>query len=142
MPNTTMRLINVNGIVYAYDGDRSKMLSISKEYVKAGIKRRTVTNEFLHVEDGQPTMSVGYPLIRPATITGLIIHCETAASWVLHILRLGSPSPLVSLAMSANTIASNQVLNRDVVAGSVLQLKAEGTNIPFPRAILELAWKL
>jgi len=142
MPNTDMRLTSRDGILYAYDISRNKLLSVPKLYLRAGTHRRTVSNEYLRVEDGQPTMSVGDMLLRDATITALSINCETASSWTLKIFKKGSHTPLVTLAMVSNTIASNQTLNADVSAGSVIQFKVEGVHIPFPRAMLELAWRI
>ena len=143
MPNTTIRIITDNGTHYCVDMTRGhKLLSIPKLYLKAGTHRRTVTNEYLRLEDGQPAMTVGDNLLRNATIVGVTVNCETAHTWTLKVFAKGSPTPLVILPIVSNTKAENQLLNQDVPAGSVLLFKAEGTNIPFPRAMLELAWRL
>lgn len=143
MPNTTIRILTSNGIQYCVDMTRGqKVLSIPKLYLRAGTKRRTVTNEYLRLEDGQPAMTVGDDLPRPATIVGITANCETAHSWTLKVFMKGSPTALVVLPIISNTKAENQLLNQDVPAGSVILFKAEGNNIPFPRVMLELAWRL
>ena len=119
-----------------------KLLSIPKLYLKAGTHRRTVTNEYLRLDDGQPAMTVGDNLLRDATIVGVSVNCETTHSWTLKVFAKGSATPLVILPIVSSTKAENQLLNQDVPAGSVILFKAEGTNIPFPRAMLELAWRL
>jgi len=142
VPNTTVRILTVNGIQYMYDVVRGKLLSIPKVYLRAGTHRRTVTNEYLHLEDGQPAMSVGDGLIRPATIVGITANCETDSTWDVKIFEKGNTLPLVVLPMSASSYAKSDSIDVDVTAGSVLLFKAEGNNIPFPRVLLEIAWRL
>jgi len=142
MPNATPRIITVDGIQYMYDQTRGKMLSIPKMYLRAGIHRRTVTNEYMRLEDGQPAMTVGDALIRGATLMGLTANCETSADWTVKIYRKGVISPLVTMVLVASAYKKDSSINVDAPAGSVLLFKVEGTNIPFPRIILELAWKL
>lgn len=142
MPNTAPRILSVDGIQYMYDQTRGKMLSIPKMYLRAGIHRRTVTDEYLRLEDGQPAMTVGDALIRDATLMGLTANCESSTSWTVKIFRKGVGAPLVTMPMVSSSYKKDSSINMDVPAGSILLFKVEGTNIPFPRIILELAWKL
>lgn len=142
MPNTTPRIITVNGIQYMYDASRGKTLSIPKVYLRAGTHRRTVTNEFLRLEGGQPSMTVGDGLTRPATILSINANCETSHSWSVKILKKGVATPLANLSLVTQTYNKDESLNVDVDEGSVLLFKAEGINIPFPRVLLELAWRI
>jgi hypothetical protein len=87
-------------------------------------------------------MSVGDDLLRNATLVGISANCETTATWSLKIYSKGNPVALVILPIISNTKAENVLLNQDVAAGSVILFKAEGTQIPFPRAMLEIAWRL
>jgi len=142
MPNTAPRILSVDGIQYMYDQTRGKMLSIPKMYLRAGIHRRTVTDEYLRLEDGQPAMTVGDALIRDATLMGLTANCESNTNWTVKIFRKGVVSPLVTMSLVGASYKKDSSINMDVPAGSILLFKVEGTNIPFPRIILELAWKL
>lgn len=142
MPNTTPRIITLNGVQYMYDVTRGKLLSITKVYLRAGTHRRTVTNEYLHLEDGQPAMSVGDGLIRNATIMGLTANCETNHNWTVKIFSKGNALPLVTLAITGASYKKDDGINVDAPAGSILLFKVEGNNIPFPRVLLELAWRL
>lgn len=143
MPNTTVRrILTVEGVQYYYDEMRDKTLSIPKVYLRAGIYRRTVTDEFLHLEDGQPAMSVGDGLFRDATLTAISANCEIAHTWTVKIFKKGVPSPLVTFPLAGLAFKDNTTLNVDVDRGSVLLFKVEGTNIPFPRILLELAWRI
>jgi hypothetical protein len=125
-----------------YDVTRGKLLSIPKVYLRAGTHRRTVTNEYLHLEDGQPAMSVGDGLIRNATIMGLTANCETNHSWTVKIFSKGVTLPLVTLSITGSSYKKDDTINVDAAAGSILLFKVEGNNIPFPRVLLELAWRL
>jgi len=142
VPNTTPRIITLNGVQYMYDVTRGKLLSITKVYLRAGTHRRTVTNEYLHLEDGQPAMSVGDGLIRNATIMGLTANCETSHNWTVKIFSKGNALPLVTLAITGASYKKDDGINVDAPAGSILLFKVEGNNIPFPRVLLELAWRL
>lgn len=142
MPNTWTRIITHQGIQYMWDMPRGKLLSVPKVYLRAGTHRRTVTDEHLRLEDGQPAMTVGDDLLRDATIIGISANCETNSTWSAKVFKKGDPSPLVTLNMLWTTHKEDTSIDMDVAAGSVLLFKVEGTNIPFPRVILELAWKL
>lgn len=136
MPNTDSR-----GSMYIWDPERMKMLTINRMYLRAGTARRTVANEYLQLEGGQPSMTVGDALIRDATLISVTANCETAHSWTMKVFAKGNPVPLAILPIVSATTASNPSLNQDVPAGTVIQFFAEGSNIPFPRALLELAWR-
>lgn len=142
MPNTSPRIITVDGIQYMYDQTRVKTISIPKVYLRAGTHRRTVTNEYLHLEDGQPAMTVGDALIRDATIMGITANCESNATWTVKVFKKGVALPLVTLGLTGQSYKKDSSLNVDVTMGSVLLFKVEGSNIPFPRILLELAWRV
>lgn len=134
--------MTVGGVQYMYDVTRGKLLSIPKVYLRAGTHRRTVTNEYLHLEDGQPSMSVGDGLIRNATIMGLTANCETDHNWTVKIFSKGVVLPLVTLVITGASYKKDEAINVDAPTGSILLFKVEGNNIPFPRVLLELAWRL
>ena len=142
MPNTTLAIRTVESIHYVWDEARGKTLSIPKVYLRAGTHRRTVTNEYLRLEGGQPSMTVGDGLIRDATIIGITANCETAHNWTVKIFRKGVTSPLVTLNMVGQDYKKDSSLNVDVPGGSVLLFKVEGTNVPFPRVLIEIAWRV
>lgn len=141
MPNTTARLITVDGIQYYYDMGRDKLLSIPRIYLRAGIHRRTVTNEYLQLEGGQPAMSVGDGLFRDATITAINANCESPRSWSVKIFSKGNASPLLTFSLASQSYEEDTSISVDVPRGSILLFKVEGLNIPFPRVLIELAWR-
>lgn len=142
MPNTFPRIIVREGISYIYDQTRGKILSTARPLLRCGRRFDTVTNTYLRVEDGQPAMAVGDALIRPATITGLTLNCEFNATWAFEVYKRGSPTLLASLSVIAGKEAHSAAIDADVAAGDVLLFKANGVNIPSPRAIVEIAWRV
>lgn len=138
-----IKIIERLGIAYSYDRERGKHLSFDRIHLRAGASGRTVTNQALRLEDGQPAMSVGDHIPRIATIVGLTANCETPATWTVEICRKSDPdNPLVSFAMIDEESGSKQDLNVDILSGDILIYKVKGTNIPMPRIIIEIAWRL
>jgi hypothetical protein len=142
MPNTTVRILTVDGIQYYYDQTRLKTLSIPRVYLRAGTHRRTVTNEYLQLEGGQPAMTVGDDLLRDATITGITANCETSHTWAVKVFKKGVATPLITFNLASQNHKEDSSLNVDVDKGSVLLFKVEGISIPFPRLFLEVAWRV
>lgn len=142
MPTTCPRFIVVDGIQYIYDVTRGKTISTSRIYLRAGMKHHAVSNKLLRLEDRQPTGVVGDAMPRPAVITAITGNCESNATWNLKIYKKGTALELVDLPIVADVFGSNTALNKDLDTGDVLIFKAEGSGIPYPRALLELAWRL
>jgi hypothetical protein len=142
MPNTCPRIIVVDGIQYIYDVTRNKILSAARLYLRAGAKFHTVDTRMLRVEDGMPTGLVGDAMPRPATITGVSAHCASAATWHLKIYKKGTALEIVDLFIDGSAFAADNSLNMDLTTGDVLLFKLEGAGVPYPRALLELAWRL
>jgi len=96
----------------------------------------------MRLEDAQPSMSVGDKMVRNGTIISVTLNCEPSSTWNLKIFKLGSASPLVTLPTSSPTGAADSTLNVDFNAGDVLSFYMAGVAVKFPRALIELAWRL
>lgn len=141
MATTGPRLISNNGILYGYDITRAKILSITRSCFRYSARGRAVKNQFLRVEDGTPTMTVGDIIIRNATITGLSVSTESAQSWSVEIYKNGDSTPILSLNLSSEKTKKADY-NVDVSDGDILHVKASGENIQFPIVTIEIAWRL
>lgn len=142
MADAGPRIVVSDGISYLFDQSRGKLLSISRLTLRAGSQSRVVSNQYLRVEDRQPTMSVGDVVPRNATLVGITANCETSHTWVLEIRKRGSLDPLVSLNVLTDNMAKSTALNVDINADTVLQFFVNGINVPVPRGLLEIAWRL
>lgn len=132
----------VDGILYAYDGTRSKWLSVQRDNFVAG-KIRRARDIYLRGVDGIATSETGYRVLRDATITGLSAQTDGAETWTLEIRRNGVATPIASLTITAAAGDQNAAVNVDVAAGDELQFYANtpGGAIRSPIANLELAYR-
>ena len=141
MVNVGPRIFIKDGITYIYDESRGKILSIPRAYLSAGVKSRTVTNQFLKIAGDIPTMGVGNDILRNGTIVGLTANCEVSSTWILEIYKKGTSTPIATLSLSGQTKKEDTTIDVDVNKGDILQFKVNGTNIKLPTALLELAWR-
>lgn len=143
MASSGIKIVERFGIAYSFDRARQKHLSFNRMYLRSGVAGRNVTDQYLRLEDGQPAMSVGDKVPRVATIVGLTANCETPADWTVEICRLSDPeNPLVSFAIVNDSSGVKTDLNVDIGSGDILVYRIKGTNIPMPRIIVEIAWRL
>lgn len=142
MANGTYRLIVQDGVTYLYDQARAKILSITRTKFRSGIRHHNVSNQFMRLEDGQPSMAVGDGLIRKATIVGLVASCKGNAIWAFEVYRNNETTPLASLSLTNASFNRTTSLNIDVEQGDILHYKLNGVNVSSPRGIVELAWRL
>jgi hypothetical protein len=141
MANSGINVVVKDGVSYVFDEARGKLLSIARVCLWSAVKSREVTNQFMRLEDGLPAMAVGDVVTRNGTITGLSLNTEASYSWTFEVYK--QPSTLLaSLSAFSQSKSFDNTLNVDVNAGDVLLFKANGTNIPLPRGMVELAWRL
>jgi len=142
MPVAGPRIFFVEGVQYFYDKIRDKVISVDRVYLRSGVKHEFVTNRSMRLEDGQPAFSVGDALPRPATIISMTANCESNATWDFEVYKRGNPALIASLPLSSEDEKSDKTLNIDLDIDDVLLFKASGTNIPYPRGMVEIAWRL
>lgn len=136
------RIIINNGILYTFDSSRGKMLSNTRQYIRAGINWNQVTDQFLATDGGLNTMMVGEPVLKDATIVSVWAAGGAASTWSLEVYKAGTPSPITSVSLTNEAEKLNSSINVDISAGDTIQLRAAGTNIPFPKCYIELAWRI
>ena len=136
------RIIVSDGIPYLYDRTRQKFLSTSRAYFRYGAKGRNVQDQFLKVEDGQPSMTVGDMVPRNGTIVGLTANTETQATWEVELYKLGDSSAIGSFSIAGLSKASETNLDIEINSDDIILVRAKGSNILMPRVIIEIAWRL
>lgn len=141
MATTGPRLISENGILYGYDLVRSKLLSIGRKSHRYSVRSRSVKNQYLRVEDGTPTMSVGDLVTRNATIVEVSAITEGAQEWSVEVYKNSEIVPFLTMAVNTQN-TKKEDYNVDVSEGDILHVKASGENIQFPIVTIELAWRL
>lgn len=138
--NPTQNIVFVDGVPMIYDPTRGKTLSIDREVIRAGDFGKGVTNRSLSMDDVPSAGSQGYPVPRPATITGLWAKSRSTSAWIFEVRRNGAAITLANLNVSGG-IAYDANLDIDINIGDTLQIFASGTNIQHPIACVEIAWR-
>jgi hypothetical protein len=132
----------IGGILYTYDGTRSKWLSVERtQYIAA--KNGNANDIYLRFADAIPSSETGVRIMRNATIVGLFAQTDVNETWILEVRRNGVVTVLTSLTMTG--VSGNQAtnINVDLAAGDELQLFANTTgNIKSPIAGIEIAWRV
>ena len=142
MAQAGARIVMSQGVPYIYDQTRGKLLSMARIYLRSGIKSRNAGNQTMRLEDGMSAYDVGDALPRNATITGITLNCEASSSWAFEIYKRGTPAPIASLSVVSGIENHSTSINVDVSEGDILTFKLNGSNIPFPRGLVELAWRI
>jgi hypothetical protein len=134
-------IIYDGGVPYTLDPIRNKFLSLARPVFIAGYQGLGVTNRYLEVPGDVTTMGQqGVLLPRAATITAITAKSRSSGGWLFEVRRNGVNLTVASQAVSVG-VGSSPNLNVDLDAGDWLQFFANGTNIGFPVASVELAWR-
>jgi hypothetical protein len=135
-------LATVSGVMYVYDGSRSKFLSVNRETIVAS-KNGNAKDIYLRVGDAIASSQTGIRALRDGTIVGLALQADEAATWTLEVRRNGTVTVLASLASGGAAGAQSTTVNADFNVGDELQFYANtaGVSILAPVAIVEIAWK-
>lgn len=129
------------GVPYTLDPIRQKFLSLARPVFSAGGHGFGVTNRYLQLSGDVASMGQqGILLPRAATITAIAAKSRSTGSWLFEVRRNGVNITVASQAVAAGS-GSNPNLDIDLDAGDWLQFYAGGTNIAFPEATVELAWR-
>lgn len=129
----------VGGILYIYDGTRSKWLSMDRVMLQGG-RRGSATNIYMRIPDNIATSQTGLRMLRDGTITGLVAQTESSATWTFEVRRNGSV--IASLTITAASGDQATDTNVDFSQGDELQLYCNGTSVPSPVGMVEVAWRI
>lgn len=128
-------------ITYCYDQNRAKWLSVDRKFLFSG-RDAVATNIYLRIVDSIASSTTGYRIQRDATIVGISIQANSAATWTFEVRRNDSAAVVTSFAVTALQGGSTNILNTDIVAGDELQFFCNGTAVDTPVGIVELAWRV
>lgn len=107
----------------AYDGSRSKWLSVATLWDGGGVSGSTVAGAFHRRFNGMQFTSINGPLLPKCTIVGITMNNGTAATYTLGVTIDGTL--VASLASGGAAAASDLSVNVDVAAGGVFGLRNE-----------------
>ena len=134
-------IVYSDGVLYAYDGTRSKWLSVDRTMWWAG-RNGSASNLYLRGPDGLASSSTGYRVLRAGTIVGLVAQTDTLATWTFEVRRNNVVTAIASLTITALIGSQDQTINVDIAQGDEIQLYCNGTSIDRPLGAVEIAWRL
>jgi hypothetical protein len=131
----------VDGVMYAYDGTRTKWLSVDRKMIWAARDANNASNIYLRTMDGLATSTTSYRALRNGTITGMVAQTAAASTWTLRIRRNNVVTDIASLSVTG-TGTQTTTTNVDFAQGDKLELYCDGTSVVRPLAGIEIAWRI
>lgn len=141
---TAGQVINNGGVIYNYDGTRSKWLSVDQHEIS--FQTRIGDGNYLSTGN-QGDINSGYTALRNGTILGVTaVGGSGNSTKSFSIRKAGSTADIVTFSLNgANpTIHTDDTLDLDFSSGDVLQVycSADGAPIKSPRISLTIAWRV
>jgi len=132
-----------DGILCIYDSTRAKWLSVQRQFLVFG-RRRRVRNQYLNFCVGNlPSKNSGFRLVRDACIVSISGHLDNNGTCNMHVRRNDSATNIASLSISsalgASDVSANVNLNADDYLQSYLSASSD---VEDPVCIIEIAWRL
>ncbi len=135
------QLAIVGGILYVYDGIRSKFLSVGQQTIAFGRAGNSI-NQYLGIfgASNLPSNNTGIRIDRNSTIISLSAQIKTSGTCTLIIRKNGSTTMIAQLVLTAQNGNQDTTLNVDVNAGDYLQAYIMNTTaVSNPVLIVKLA---
>ena len=130
-----------DGILYIYDGTRSKWLSIDRTMVGWGRNSNNTSNEYLRQFNGALSNQNGWRMIRNGTITAISAQSDINQTWTFEIRKNDSNTVITSITMNNVQGNHNNTLNIDINEGDFIQAFCNGTSVDYPETLIEIAWR-
>jgi len=136
------QLASIGGLLYSYDGTRSKWLSIQRQTLVFGRKGGS-KDQYLNFAAGTlPSNNSGYRILRDATIVGLAGQLNASGTCDLRIRKNDQAADITTLNIPAALGAQDATIDVDVSAGDFLQSFLEAAaKVDDPTLIVEVAWR-
>ena len=136
------QLAVINGLLYEYDDDRSKWLSVQRGFFVFG-RSGNSKNQYLNFGAGTLTSNnSGYRIPRNATIVSLSGQLDASGTCDLRIRKNDTATNIATLSIAAAVGASDNTIDVDVAAGDYLQSYIDAdAGVPDPMLIVEIAWR-
>ncbi|MGJ8737723.1 hypothetical protein [Zobellia laminariae] len=130
-----------DGILYAYDGSRTKWLSVDRTMVGWGVNNPVTTLAYMRQFNGAESNKNGWRMLRDGTITGITVQTENANTWTLEIRKNDGLIPIAVLAIAATEGGQDDTMNIDFNQGDFLQAYCNGIAVEYPETLIEIAWR-
>ncbi len=136
-----MFVSNDNGLLYIYDGTRSKWLSVDRSMVGWGRNSGNTSNQYLRQFNGALSNQNGWRMIRDGTITAITAQSNINQTWTLEIRKNDSPTVIASIIITNAQGDNDNTINIDFSEGDYLQAYCRGSSVDYPQTLIEVAWR-
>ncbi|SFR89764.1 hypothetical protein, partial [Maribacter stanieri] len=136
-----MFVSNDDGILYIYDGTRSKWLSIDRTMVGWGRNSNNTSNEYLRQFNGALSNQNGWRMVRNGTITAISAQSDIDQTWTFEVRKNDATTVIASITMTGIQGNHNNTLNVDINEGDFIQAYCNGTSVDYPETLIEIAWR-
>ncbi len=136
-----MFVSNDNGLLYLYDGTRSKWLSVDRSMVGWGRNSGNTSNQYLRQFNGALSNQNGWRMIRDGTITAITAQSNINQTWTLEIRKNDSPIVIASILITNAQGDHDNTINIDFSEGDFLQAYCNGASVDYPQTMIEIAWR-
>ncbi len=131
-----------DGILYTYDSNRSKWLSVQRMFLSFGRRGKT-KDQYLNYSAGTLTSNnSGYRLARNATIVSMTGQLDTSGSCDVRVRKNDGASNIATLNISSSVGNSDTTADVDVSADDYLQSYLDSSSkVEDPMLVIEVAWR-
>ena len=136
-----MFVSNDDGILYIYDGTRSKWLSVDRTMVGWGRNSNNTSNEYLRQFNGALSNQNGWRMVRNGTITAISAQSDIDQTWTFEVRKNDATTVIASITMTGIQGNHNNTLNVDINEGDFIQAYCNGTSVDYPETLIEIAWR-
>jgi hypothetical protein len=136
------QLATKDGLLFIYDGTRSKWLSTSRMFLVFGRSGRT-TSQYLNFYSGNiPSNNSGLRLARDAVIVSMAGQFNQSGTGIFHVGKNDIFSSIGNLSINSALGGHNTSLNINLNAGDYLQSYIQTSiDVWYPMLIIEIAWR-
>jgi len=133
-----------DGLLYHFDMNRSKWLSVNRETLSFGINAKNITgNRYMSTGKLYSNLS-GQKLLRDITITGISVQTGNfQCTFNVHIHKNGNTNSIysVNLFNEASKVVDN--INFDAYKDDFIQMSIENSDIgvSYPEISVEYSWR-
>lgn len=131
-----------DGILFVYDGTRSKWLSVTRMFLVFG-KSGNTKNQYLYFYAGSlPSNNSGLRLSRNATIVSLSGQFDSVDTGTFEIRKNDNISSITSLTVTSSIGNHDNTPNINLNEGDYIQSYfSSSSKVPDPMIIIEMAWR-
>ena len=133
--------VATDGLLYTYDENRTKWLSVDRTMIGWGRKSNKVTNDYLRQIDGTDSDKTGWRMIRNGTITAITVQGDANQTYSIQIRKNNVATAIATLTVTNAQGNHSTTINTDFDEGDFLQCYLNGNSIDFPQVLIETTWR-